>query len=59
MVPSKEKTRQVRPTSNLVFHDDADHFSIWPEKKFKSEFYSFGWFPGSQNLDDFLKNLLL
>ena len=26
--------------------------------KFKSEFYVFGWFPGLQNLDVFLKNLL-
>ena len=28
------------------------------EKKFKSEFHVFGWFPGLQNLDVFLEKLL-
>ena len=27
-------------------------------KKFKSELYVFGWFPGLQNLDAFLENFL-
>ena len=27
-------------------------------KKFKSELYVFGWFPGLQNLDDFLEKIL-
>ena len=28
------------------------------KKKIKSEFHVFGWFPGLQNLDAFLENVL-
>ena len=40
-------------------------FSYWVrveghvQEKFKSEFHFCSWFPGLQNLDDFLENLLL